>query len=183
MERGRVVEQGTHETLLALHGVYRAMWDMQTGFIVDPAGRQARVTAQRLRLIPLFASLDEARLATLAGQFVTERYDQGQTIVEQGEPGDRFYLLVRGSADVLLTRQGKEQRIDARQDGDYFGEMALLANTPRTATVRATTPCLLLTLGRHDFQALVGSAPEIGAEINQAFKVRQQRIDGHDGQS
>ena len=183
MDKGSIVEQGTHEELLGLDGVYRGMWDKQTGFVVDEAGRRARVTAQRLRLIPLFASLDERYLATLADQFETERYDAGQTIIEQGDAGEMFYLMVRGSAQVLLTHRGEERYLDTLQDGDYFGEMALLADIPRTATVRAATSCLLLALRRYDFQDLLNSVPDVRVAINQLVKVREQRISALNEQS
>jgi ATP-binding cassette subfamily B protein len=176
MERGGVVEQGTHQELLAHDGVYRSLWDKQTGFMIDAAGRQARVTVQRLRRIPLFATTDDAHLATLAGQFVTEHYDAGQSIVEQGEQGEMFYILVRGSAEVLLSSNGEQRRIDKLTDGDFFGEMALLSEVPRAATVHATTPCLLLALRRQDFQAMLASAPELRTAIDQLVEVRERRI-------
>jgi CRP-like cAMP-binding protein len=65
---------------------------------------------------------------------------------------------------------------DTLADGDYFGEMALLADTERSATVRATRPCLLLALWRQDFETLVAGSPELRGAIDQLVKVRGRRI-------
>ncbi len=176
LEQGRLVEQGTHQELVDLGGLYRELWDKQTGFLIDKTGHHARVTTERLRRIPLFATFDEDRLATLPGQFVTIHYDAGQVIIEQGEAGDHFYILVHGAAEVLRTDDGTQRRIDVLQDGDYFGEMALLADVPRTATVRALAACLLLALTRQRFQALLRDAPELRAALSEAASRREQGI-------
>lgn len=176
IDGGRVMEQGTHQELLALDGVYRGLWENQTGFMIDAAGRQTRVTAHRLRRIPLFALIDESHLATLAERFVVERRERGEVIIAQGERDDKLYLIVRGAADVLHLHNGQERRIDMLADGDYFGEMALVADTPRAATVRATSECLLLALRREDFHALLDAAPELRSAVDQLVQVRAQRI-------
>ena len=181
LEQGRLVEQGTHQELLDLGGIYRDLWDKQTGFVIEEAGHQARVTTRRLRRIPLFAAFDEDRLATLAGRFVTARYDAGQVIIQQGEAGDLFYILVHGAGEVLRTADGTERPVDVLQDGDYFGELALLEDVPRSATVRARSACLLLALTRHHFQDLLRDAPEVRAAIGEVASKRERGIAGPHG--
>jgi len=84
----------------------------------------------------------------------------GDEIVRQGEPGDRFYVVDSGSAEVLV-----DGRPSASLDpGDYFGEIALLRNVPRTATVRAREDGLLLSLTHDAFvPAVSGYAPSLAS--------------------
>jgi ATP-binding cassette subfamily B protein len=177
LDGGRLVEHGRHEDLLAGGGVYQDLWNRQAGFIISKGGRQARVTTQRVRHIPLFGNLDDAHLAALADQFTSAWASAGQVIIAEGDIGDTFFLIVRGTADVVRAHEGEERQIDSLQDGDYFGEMALLAETPRTATVRARAPCLLLTLARDQFNDLVTSAPEVRRMMDELVRERLSNIE------
>ena len=151
LEDGRVAEQGTHEALLARAGAYHRAWQRQGGFVISGGGEHARVEPARLRAIPLFESLDDAQVAALADRFVTERYGEGEVVVEEGAPGDRLHIIVRGKIEVLKRDPaGRMRRLAVLADGDFFGEIALLEAVPRTATVRTRTPCLMLALDRDD---------------------------------
>jgi ATP-binding cassette subfamily B protein len=177
LDGGRLVEHGRHEDLQARGGVYHDLWNKQAGFIISKGGREARVATQRLRQIPLFGTLDDAHLALLADQFTSAWAGAGQVIIEEGDIGDTFYLIVRGTADVVRMHEGAERLIDTLQDGDYFGEMALLSETGRMATVRARTPCLLLTLARDEFTDLVSSAPDVRRMIDDLVRERLLNIE------
>ena len=177
VEGGRLAECGRHEELLARGGIYHDLWDRQAGFIISKGGREARVTIQRLRRIPLFGGLDDAHLTLLSDQFTSELTVAGQVLTEEGDIGDTFHVIVRGTADVLRNTAGGERTIDRLQDGDYFGEIALLAETPRTATVRARTPCLLLTLARDQFDALVSSSPQVRDMMEELMRERLGNIE------
>ena len=159
-DRGVLVERGTHDELLAAKGTYRSLWEKQKGFEVSGNGRQATVDAQRLRHIALLSDLDDATLSRIAGGLASEYYDADQVVLEVGAPGDRFYLIARGRVQVVVTApDGTEHVLDTLGDGDYFGEMALLQDRPRTATVRTVTPSVFLTMGRDEFLRLVASTP------------------------
>jgi ATP-binding cassette subfamily B protein len=78
----------------------------------------------------------------------------------QGDPGNRFYIIVRGKVDVVAEQpDGSERRTAVLYDGDYFGEIALLKDVPRTASVWTRSPCILLSLERADFLQLLERAP------------------------
>jgi CRP-like cAMP-binding protein len=95
-------------------------------------------------------------------------------VVAQGEPADSFFLVVRGSLDVVYTEADGSQRWLRRlEDGDYFGEVALMARVPRTATVRTRTDCLLLQLASEQFERLLEQAPALARAIQQ---VAEQRL-------
>jgi MFS family permease len=109
---------------------------------------------------PIFAPLPGATLEHLAGRLVPIRYGAGSEVVRAGEPGDRFYLVVEGEVEV----DAPDRAPSTLGPGEYFGEIALLRDVPRTATVRARTPVVLYALGREDFLAAVTAhAPSAAA--------------------
>jgi MFS family permease len=109
-----------------------------------------------LRAVPIFAPLPGTTIEHLAGRLAPLRYGAGREIIRQGDPGDRFYLVADGEVEV--STDGKP--LSTLQAGDYFGEIALLRDVPRTATVRARGAVVLYALEREDFLAAVtGHAP------------------------
>jgi ATP-binding cassette, subfamily B, bacterial len=166
MHDGVLVEQGAHEALLAAKGVYHALWEKQSGFDVSKDGRFARVDAERLRKITLFANLPNVALQEIARQFHPEYVEPGQTVIHQGDDGDKAYLIARGQVAISIAgANGNTQVIDTLEEGDHFGEMALLSNQPRNASVSASTPCLFLTISKDNLLALVDRFPEISAAL------------------
>jgi MFS family permease len=111
---------------------------------------------QRLGQVSFLSLLPESTLEQLAQAVVEEPMRAGEEVVRQGEPGDRFYVIDSGSVDVYVDGQ----LTTSLDPGEYFGEIALLRDTPRTATVRAREDGLLLTLSRESFvPAVAGYAP------------------------
>jgi MFS family permease len=104
-----------------------------------------------LRAIPIFAPLPEHVAEELSWHLIPLDLAADAIVIREGDPGDRFYVIVEGSAEV--TRAGVELRI--LEAGDHFGEIALLRDVPRTATVRARSPLRLLALEREVFLAAV----------------------------
>ena len=160
LERGRVREQGRHDELLQRNGLYAQLWRKQCGFTLNAAGDEADVDIDRLKGVPILAGLTDELLSALRDQFVTERYPANRRVIVQGDPGNRFYIIVHGKVDVVAEEPGGgERRIAALHDGDYFGEVALLKDVPRTASVWTRTPCIFLALERELFAALLEKAP------------------------
>jgi cAMP-dependent protein kinase regulator len=106
---------------------------------------------EELRRVPILADLSSRELDALASRLVRERFPPETVVIREGEPGESFYLVASGQAEVLVGGQ----RRSILGHGTYFGEIALLLDIPRTATVRALTPLEVLKLHRQDFEALV----------------------------
>lgn len=173
LDEGAIAEQGRHEDLLAKNGVYARLWRKQSGFVVRRAGERADIEPSRLRSVPILEHLSSDLLAEIAPFFVTELFPQDRLIVHQGDPGDKFYIIVRGKVEVIRDEAaGGTRRVAILQDGDYFGEIALLQNTARTASVRALVPCLCLALDRGHFLDLIDRVPDL---YNQMMSMAQAR--------
>ncbi|MGQ0464764.1 MAG: ATP-binding cassette domain-containing protein [Sporichthyaceae bacterium] len=170
MDHGRLVGQGTHDDLLRAGGVYADLWEKQSGFHVSGDGRTASVSPARLRHITLFADLADEVLARIAGLLASEYFEGDQVVFREGDEGERFFLIARGRVEVSMSdADGAERVLDRLIDGDHFGELALLQNRPRTATVRTESPSVFLTMSRSSFLLLVNSTPDV-------FPVLQERI-------
>src|SRR4051794_100803 len=112
-----------------------------------------------LRAIPIFAPLPPPTLEALAHRLQPVAVPAGEVVFHEGESGDRYYIVDEGEAEVVLDDTMRPQR-----PGDAFGEIALLHDVPRTATVRAVTDVRLFALDRADFLAAVtGHAPAMAA--------------------
>jgi hypothetical protein len=115
--------------------------------------------AEELRIlgtVPIFAPLPGGSLEHLATRLVPLRIEPGTIVIREGDPGDRFYIVVEGVLEVVQDGHA----VSELAASDYFGEIALLKDVPRTATVTARTPVVLYALDRDDFLAAVTGHPE-----------------------
>ncbi|MBX5491989.1 MAG: ATP-binding cassette domain-containing protein [Chloroflexi bacterium] len=176
LDRGTLVEQGTHEQLLAARGLYARLYEEQQG---GPAlAPAASVEVHRLRRVPLFADLPPEALAAIAQRLVAERYAPGDVIIRQGDVGDKLYLIDRGQVEVTVQHgpAAPEQPLNTLHAGDYFGEIALLLDVPRTASVKATTPVQLLALSKADLQALLHRLPGLAQRLQPTIQGRLSEL-------
>jgi hypothetical protein len=121
-----------------------------------------------LRAIPIFAPLPAPTLERLARALEPVALPAGSLVFKQGEPGDRFYVVAEGRVTVELD--GKPAR--ELGPGDFFGEIALLRDIPRTATVRAATSVSLYALGRDEFIPVVTGHGESAAAADVVVRAR-----------
>ena len=125
---------------------------------IGALGARAQVPEQvfeLLRGLDLFAPLPMATVETLAVRCRQERVESGAEIIREGDCGDTFFVIEDGDIDVL--KHGLVQRTEGT--GEYFGEIALMRDSPRTATVLAKTDVQLLAIDRVEFMAAIGSHP------------------------
>lgn len=135
---------------------------------LEAATPQRRRERELLEAIPLFAPLGSTVLETVAAELVPVAVPAGGIVVREGEPGDRFYVVDAGRLEA--TQDGRHLRDLA--DGDFFGEIALLREVPRTATVTAASPSRLLALERDEFVAAVTGHPDSRRAAEAAIATR-----------
>jgi ATP-binding cassette subfamily B protein len=161
MDKGCLIEQGSHQELLEKKGFYYELWDKQNGITIDAEGRSAHIKPEWLKKIPIFSALSKKELKDFADEFVLERCAADKVIFNQGDYGDKFYLIAAGVIKVLQS----EKLLATLSDGDFFGEIALLEDVPRTAKIVTDSDCTFLVLHHQKFKKMLGSLPE---------KVREQ---------
>jgi CRP/FNR family transcriptional regulator, cyclic AMP receptor protein len=126
------------------------------------------VKVKALQRAPLFSELSKKELTQLARMADDVEVDAGHTLCREGEVGREFFVIVDGKVEV--SRKGKPVR---RQGGeDFFGEIALLEDVPRTATVTTKTPVRLFVLTSRDFRALVSSSPSVERKVMKSLARR-----------
>ncbi|MCW6510583.1 cyclic nucleotide-binding domain-containing protein [Lichenifustis flavocetrariae] len=128
-----------------------------------------------LRGVPIFASVDAAKLKLLA--FASQRlvFDEGQTLCKEGERGEQAYVIVKGEADVFVRAGEYDIRVASVGRNDFVGDIAILCDTPRTATVRATSRCETLAIGKAQLMGLLRSFPEMSIAIMRVLASRLER--------
>jgi CRP-like cAMP-binding protein len=118
-----------------------------------------------LRSIPLFAKMEPAKLKLLA--FTSERLEflDGDEVCRQGDVGDAAYIILEGEADVLVDAPGGALKVATVRKNDIIGEIAILCDVPRTATVTASTDLTTLKVSKDNFFQLIAQFPQMGIEV------------------
>merc|ERR1712084_204875 len=112
--------------------------------------------------VTLIQSIDEYQRSQVADALKPETYKKGDVIVKQDEPGDKFYIVEEGALYALKTTGGQENRVMEYKSGDYFGELALLKNQPRAASVVVSSDeAKVLSMSRTAFTKMLGPLQHI----------------------
>jgi voltage-gated potassium channel len=142
---------------------------LATGFAAEIRRRDFVVTWNAVAKVPLFAGLDATRIAAIARLLKPQIVPERQAIVRRGEPADAMFFIMQGDVEVEVeppVRLGK---------GQFFGEIGLLFDTTRNATVAALNECRLLVLDRADFDRLMAQHPDLKARIEKIAADRVKR--------
>ncbi|MGI9647251.1 MAG: cyclic nucleotide-binding domain-containing protein [Acidimicrobiia bacterium] len=126
-----------------------------------------------LKEVPLFANLDRHELEEIGRHADEVSVAEGTVVVTQDASGNSFYVIVEGTADVM--RDGR--KLAELSDGDFLGEMALLEDLPRSATVVTTSPTRLLEMHRRDFSSVLDSAPHLARKMLATLAHRLRHAD------
>ncbi|MBJ3777155.1 cyclic nucleotide-binding domain-containing protein [Acuticoccus mangrovi] len=131
--------------------------------------------AAALRKIPLFRNVDDQKLRLLAFLSERVRFDAGENLVEEGDFGDTAYIILAGNADVVIQSVNGEQLVATVKENDIVGEIAILIDVPRTATVRATSDLVALAVSKEHFFKLLTNFPDMAVEVMRALAHRLER--------
>jgi CRP/FNR family transcriptional regulator, cyclic AMP receptor protein len=124
--------------------------------------------ADTLKKIPLFAGLDRKQIDEIASSMKERRFSAGETLTEQGASGVGFFVIEDGEADVTVNGELK----GTVGPGDYFGEIALLSDSARTATLTAKSDMLCYGMTAWDFKPLVEGNPDLAWKILTAMAAK-----------
>jgi ATP-binding cassette subfamily B protein len=160
MQSGGVADFGSHTELLSRPGTYRNLWDKQSGVHVTPSG-DARVMPALLATMPIFETMTDDARVLLAEQFVTVRVPDNYELFRAGDVGDAFYVIARGRVQILI--EGRPARV--LDDGDSFGEIALLDDGLRTGRATTAAPSTLLMLSRQRFREIIAREPGLAEAL------------------
>src|SRR5262249_34570825 len=108
----------------------------------------------------------------------TLQVEDGEVIVAQGDPADRFFIIVDGEVEVVHEENGDSRTLARLTAGQFFGEMAILRDTPRMATVRALGPATLFAMERDAFRDLVAQSLGTTQDFDQVIQQRMQELRG-----
>jgi CRP/FNR family transcriptional regulator, cyclic AMP receptor protein len=128
---------------------------------------------QQLAAVPLFEGLSKKQLSQISSLMTPLNIAAGRVLAHQGEIGREFMILLQGEIEV--ARDGKV--IAVRGTGDYVGEIALLDERARTATLTARTDIVVEVLNRAEFSSLLAEAPELSSQIGATMARRLAELD------
>jgi putative peptide zinc metalloprotease protein len=141
------------------------------GGLIEQADANQDSLERLLARTPLFVAFSPEELHALASRLKRETFARGETIIQRGDPGDRFYIARRGRLEVIKPdANGLEEVVNELVSGDTFGEAGLLSHEPRNATVRAASPVEVLSLGKADFDQLVRAGFEGRVKVDAALR-------------
>ncbi|MGM0584159.1 MAG: cyclic nucleotide-binding domain-containing protein [Pseudomonadota bacterium] len=134
---------------------------------------EAEVNA--LQRTPMFQGVDPSRLRLLAFMGEDRTFRDGEYIVRQGESSDSAYLILSGKADVIVEFEGSSSVVAELGEAEVFGEMAMLCESPRTASVRAKGELRTLMFEREGMLRLLREFPEMAVEMSRSLAQRLER--------
>ena len=130
-----------------------------------------------LRQVSIFAHLEPERLQHLTSKLRPRRYQRGEVIFHEDDPGDRMHIIVEGSVKISVTSEdGREKNIALFKPGECFGEMALLDGSRRSASATALEALETLVLMRDDFLDFLTGHPQVAADITNLLAQRLRNV-------
>ena len=138
----------------------------------------ASVSTLLLRNVPLFAALPESQLQLLTRVVGRKSHPRNSTIIAAGDPTDALYIVISGRLKVMMSDdEGREVILAILNQGEFFGEMGLIDEAPRSATVIAIEPCELLTINKLDFKKCLQENFDICTAVMKGLVKRLREAD------
>ena len=138
----------------------------------------ASVSTLLLRNVPLFAMLPESQLGLLTSVVSRKSFPRGTTIIAAGDPTESLYVVISGRLKVMMSDdEGREVILSMLGPSEFFGEMGLIDDSPRSATVITLEPCELLVLSKRDFKKCVSEHFEMAMTVMRGLVKRLREAD------
>src|SRR5207302_11118013 len=131
-----------------------------------------------LRGEALFGCLSDEQLDHLVKQARLSTFGRGEPVIEEGSPGDSMFVLLRGAANVFVSKNGSTIQVASLGAGDCFGEMSLLTGEPRSATVRADADCYVMEIGKPVMAEVLRDAPDCLVQLSELLAQRKMETEG-----
>ena len=133
-----------------------------------------------IKSVPLMSTLSALEISKVADCLEPVEFKDGETIIKQGEQGDHFYIIVNGTADIALKKSESEPAVSGGSltRGQYFGELALITNAPRAATITAKGPVSCVSLDAKAFTRLFGPLMELLKRNTAEYKKYEELVAG-----
>ena len=150
-------------------------------FVVTSAGGKDKVTdmirlGKLLISVPLFSFMSSRQLSAVVMRLGIERISAGMVFFNQGDKGDKFYLIKEGTVHIRRTEENKIVLDKTLEQGQFFGEMALIREIPRTAKATAVSECIVATLTKEQFRDIIGHSLFSGRELDAVMHERASQL-------
>jgi small-conductance mechanosensitive channel/CRP-like cAMP-binding protein len=126
----------------------------------------------------LFECLSEDQLNQMVNQARLKLFGRGEPVIEEGAAGDSMFVMLRGAANVFVSKNGSKIQVAKLRAGDCFGEMSLLTGEPRSATVRADADCYVMEIGKPEMAEVLSGAPTCMEQLSQLLAQRKMETEG-----
>ena len=132
--------------------------------------KKKREDLEMLNNMPIFREFDTMELGEVAEILLKEKFDDQTVIFNEGDAGDKFFIILKGEVDIFKKiGDSKEEPLATLKSGDFFGEMSLINSAPRSASARAKGELVALTIFKPDFELLLKASDSISAKIYKFF--------------
>ena len=175
---GKMGSLGHHSAVAEVFGLhvsgFLAWWMWRTVYLMKLPGWGRRLKVATSWTLDLFLppELTELKLIGTSG-IAEEHFEPGEEVFQQGDLGDRMYIILSGRAEVVRTDNGTERVLAQLEPGEYFGEMALLHKTTRNASVRCLEAMNTLSIPKREFNVLSASLPQLKTSFEQKSEKRK----------
>jgi small-conductance mechanosensitive channel len=146
--------------------------------VIPPAQEEQAEALSILRGERLFGCLSEEQLSHVVREAHVKLFGRGEPVIEEGSAGDSMFVMLRGAANVFVSKNGSKIQVATLGAGDCFGEMSLLTGEPRSATVRADADCYVMEIGKPVMAEVLHDAPDCMEKLSELLAQRKMETEG-----
>ncbi len=161
---------GTRERERIKKDLLKVLYSSKEEPVADSKRKKAPGEMELISKVPLFEEFDDIELEQVSKIMIREELKAGQAVFEEGDVGDRMYIIVEGSVDIVKSSEkGPGQVLVTLKGGDYFGEMSLIDDAPRSASALAAEDSVIFSIKKKDLSLLLDRESSIAAKVYKFF--------------